>query len=285
MIDVSGEQPPLFEGFEAVLAAPAEATAPPVRSKPKYTVGKLYSIECSDIGTLTDQPRKLFGDAGISALAESVKKLGVVEPIVCSVDDKDHLTLMAGERRLRGAMLAGLKSIPVRILSGDSIEISIVENLMREDLTVIEEAVALATLKERRGYKLADLSNLTGKSEPTLCEILSVAKLPVEILDRCRTGSALPRDVLVLIARLKSKEEMIAAYDKYENGTMSRQSLKGASKRFRHSQATPATKLVSKFWSSLDKIDPTSLNELDREAFKSELEKLQEAIAKTLEGL
>jgi len=285
MADLKEGQQALFEGFDAVVAVQAKAPIPPARVKVKYALGKLYNVACSEINSLSGQPRKFFDEEGIVALAESIKRFGVVEPILCSVDDAGHLTLLAGERRLRAARLADLKSVPVRILDGDPKEISLVENLMRKDLSLVEEAESLASLKELRVWKLADLSKLTGKSEPTLCEILSVTKLPSQVLEKCRTAASVPRDVLVLISRLGTESEMIAAFEQYGNGTVTRPDLKKASKRFSHSEGTPATKLVSKFLKTLERIDAATLSEADRRSFRAEVEKLQGRITIILELL
>jgi len=91
------------------------------------------------------------------------------------------LLLVSGERRYQAAKLAGLRTIPAVFTDGEPTEISIVENLLRENLTAIEEAEAIDRLKARHNYLLSDLSAALGKSDSTLSEILSLTKLPDEI--------------------------------------------------------------------------------------------------------
>jgi ParB family chromosome partitioning protein len=117
-----------------------------------------------------DQPRKHFSETALADLAASIQARGLLQPIVVR-RTTDGYRLLAGERRFRAAKAAGLDRVPALIREGDDdLEIALIENLQREDLSPLEEAEALAMLIERHGYSHREVADLLGKSRPYVFE-------------------------------------------------------------------------------------------------------------------
>lgn len=126
------------------------------------------------------QPRRIFSDSALLELSESIREHGVLQPVLAVRGEKAY-TLVAGERRLRAAKLAGLKSIPALILEKDSrecAEISLIENIQREQLTFFEEAAGYKRLIDEFGFTQADIAVRLGKKQSTVSNKLRLLKLP-----------------------------------------------------------------------------------------------------------
>lgn len=130
------------------------------------------------------QPRKKFDTASLTELADSIKENGIIEPLVLRKDGVDY-ELIAGERRLRASIMAGLKQVPAVILEAtdvQSLELAIVENIQRQDLNPIEEADAYQSLVNV-GMSQEDVSKKVGKDRATVANYLRLLKLPPEVKD------------------------------------------------------------------------------------------------------
>ncbi|MCR5477264.1 MAG: ParB/RepB/Spo0J family partition protein [Lachnospiraceae bacterium] len=130
-----------------------------------------------------DQPRKTFNEDALQELADSIKLHGIVVPLIVQ-DRKDHYEIIAGERRWRAAKLAGLKEVPViiRELSDQEImEISLIENIQREDLNPIEEAQAYKRLLDEYHLKQDEVAERVSKSRPAVTNALRLLKLSAEV--------------------------------------------------------------------------------------------------------
>lgn len=129
------------------------------------------------------QPRKVFNDEALKELSSSIKQHGVFTPILVKKSIQGY-DLIAGERRLRASMLAGLKDISAIIVDFDDqemMEIALLENIQREDLNVIEEAKAYEKLIQRLGYTQEQLAHRVGKSREHITNLLRLLKLPEDV--------------------------------------------------------------------------------------------------------
>ena len=126
-----------------------------------------------------EQPRKEFDQEKINELAQSIKKNGLIQPLILSKRDNDTYTLVAGERRWRAAQKAELKILPSLLLPEDldKDEISLIENIQREDLKISEEALAYQRLIDKNSYTHESLSQIVGKSRSHITNLLRILTL------------------------------------------------------------------------------------------------------------
>lgn len=150
-------------------------------NKEEKEVEKMVKI--TKIEPNRDQPRKKFDEDALSELADSIKNVGVIQPILVQ-DKKDYYMIIAGERRWRAAKIAGLKEVPVIIKEYTDKEIaliSLIENVQREDLNPIEEAKGYKALIEEFQYKQEEVAESVSKSRSAITNSLRLLKLPEEV--------------------------------------------------------------------------------------------------------
>lgn len=141
-------------------------------------------VDIGLIKTNPQQPRKVFSEESLKELAASIKEKGVIQPVIVERNPDQSYTLVAGERRYRAARMAGLARIPVIVKSfteTEKIEIALIENIQREDLTPIEEATAYDSLLKLSELKQDELALHLGKNRSTIANSLRLLKLPEEI--------------------------------------------------------------------------------------------------------
>jgi len=157
------------------------------------------------------QPRKYFDEAKLQELTESIKEKGILEPLLVRRIAEGY-ELIVGERRWRAAQKAGLKEVPIIIKEVDAreaLELSLIENLQREDLNPIEEAEAFKQLIEEFGLSQGDLATRIGKDRTTITNTLRLLKLPSEIKNEILKNRITPghaRAILSLDSKEKQKE-------------------------------------------------------------------------------
>ena len=137
------------------------------------------NLEIAKIEPNRAQPRKTFDEDALEELSDSIKKHGVIEPLVVVKRD-DYYELIAGERRWRASKMAGLKEVPVRIMDlteEQIVQIRLIENLQREDLNPIEEALAYKDLIDRFGYKQDEVAEIVSKSRTVITNSMRLLKL------------------------------------------------------------------------------------------------------------
>ncbi|MFZ2197420.1 MAG: ParB/RepB/Spo0J family partition protein [Thermodesulfovibrionales bacterium] len=138
------------------------------------------------------QPRKAFHEDALKELSVSIKEKGVLQPIIVSRTGDGTFSLIAGERRWRASILAGLKKIPAlvkNVASKDALEIALIENIQREDLNPIETAEAFSRLQQDFNMTQEDLADKVGKERATVANYLRLLKLPDEIKDMLYNGA------------------------------------------------------------------------------------------------
>lgn len=146
----------------------------------KLIKGQIVSVDINNIKPNALQPRKIFDKEKLNSLIESIKAYGVIQPVVVRQIDMGY-ELIAGERRWKAARQAGLKEIPCVLKEMDErqrMEIALIENLQREDLNPIEEAMAFKTLMETYGLTQEDISISIGKSRPHIANTVRLLNLP-----------------------------------------------------------------------------------------------------------
>jgi ParB family chromosome partitioning protein len=157
------------------------------------------------------QPRKHFDESKLQELTESIKENGILEPLIVRRVDQGY-ELIVGERRWRAAQKAGLKEVPILVKEAEgrkALELSLIENLQREDLNPIEEAEAFQRLAEEFNISQAELATRIGKDRTTITNALRLLKLPLEVRNQLlqnRITSGHARAILSLETKEKQKE-------------------------------------------------------------------------------
>lgn len=143
-------------------------------------------LRISDIEPRSNQPRKVFDEAALAELADSIATHGLIQPVVVREDSRGFYSIVAGERRWRASKLAGLSEIPVVILDIDdskAAELALVENLQREDLNPIEEAMAYEALATEYSLTQEEISQRIGRSRSAITNSLRLLGLPEDVKD------------------------------------------------------------------------------------------------------
>ena len=175
-----------------------------------------------------NQPRKIFDESKLKELADNIKNNGLLQPIVLRRISSEEYIIIAGERRYRAHLLLNLKSIQARVIECSdktAYELSLLENIQREDITVLEEANAYKKLQDEYGYKLEDIKKVSGKSVSNISNILSILNEPEEIQKLASTGE-LSLALLVWIKQLPSTSEKLKAIDLLKKGKLSFRTIK-----------------------------------------------------------
>jgi ParB family transcriptional regulator, chromosome partitioning protein len=190
-------------------------------------VGRVVPID--ELDPNPNQPRQVMGD--LSELIASIAEKGIIEPLVVR-QRGDRYQIVAGERRYQAAVQVGLRELPVVIRDVDDtevIELALIENLQRKDLTPFEEAEALHGLAERCGYTHEDLARRLGKSRTAITESLTLNGMPEEVRNLCRLADISSKSLLLQVVRQSSPEKMTALVEKFASqGGTTRQQLREA---------------------------------------------------------
>jgi ParB family chromosome partitioning protein len=200
----------LGRGLGALIPQRQEATAP---AESHATQG-LAEIPISQIQPNPFQPRKTFNEASIDELARSVREHGIVQPLVVTRSG-DKYKLIAGERRFRAAQKAGLTTVPVLIkemmAEGDALQIALIENIQREDLNPIEEAMAYHQLHDDFQLTQEEISRRVGKERSTVANFLRLLKLPDPVKKLLASGQLSMGHARALLAiESPKKQEQLA---------------------------------------------------------------------------
>ncbi len=170
---------------------PAAAVAPALPpNAPVDTRERVERVPIARIQPCPFQPRKDFSPEALQELADSIKEQGIVQPLIVR-QQKDHLELIAGERRWRAAQLIGLKEVPIIIREADDravLELALIENLQRENLNAIEEAQGYAQLISTFALKQDEVAMKVGKSRAAVANALRLLKLPASLQVELREG-------------------------------------------------------------------------------------------------
>jgi ParB family chromosome partitioning protein len=170
---------------DAAHAPNASAVLPPSTTQPLQPGQQsVLSLPVGEIARCPWQPRSVFDQEALRELADSIKAHGVIQPLICRTSAGGGFELIAGERRLRAAIEAGLGRVPVIVLDAadrDAAEMAVIENIQREDLNVIEEAEGYRTLAETFNLTQQEVADRVGKSRPAVANAMRLLDLPDEV--------------------------------------------------------------------------------------------------------
>ena len=154
--------------------------------KSPYQLLPIYKVEPNP-----GQPRQDFDEEELQALADSITEHGIVQPLTVRQLDSGYYQIIAGERRWRAARIAGLNEVPAVIIEADdkkAMELALIENLQRQDLNPVEEALGYKSLMEDYGLTQEDTAKRVGKSRPAVANALRLLGLCPEVLEKLRSG-------------------------------------------------------------------------------------------------
>jgi len=198
--------------------------------KTHRSIGKIIPIH--QIEPNPQQPRVEIGD--LTELSNSIKQKGVLEPLLVKpVRETGNWMIIAGERRWRAANLAGLKEVPCIELDIDEksiAEIALIENLQRKDLTIWEEADGLAALAAAFGYTHEEIAKKISKSRTTVTESMTIAGIPEEIREKCRTANISAKSTLLEVARQFDDAAMLDFVNNITTQSLSRDEIRNTAR-------------------------------------------------------
>lgn len=227
------------------------ATTDAVTAESPHSNAGLRNIPLRLVSPNPLQPRKNFDEARLAALANSLKRSGVLQPIVVRQKD-DHYELVAGERRLRAAQMAGLESLPAIIRTADDatmLELALVENLQREDLNAVDRAKAYLEMATRFGLNHDEIGAKVGEDRTTVANYIRLLDLANEILDMVADGRLSMGHARSLLAvgnphtRISLAEQ--AVRDGWSVRTMEERVRGGGQNKTETSPAAPARPVIS----------------------------------------
>jgi len=177
-------------------------------------IRRVIDVSVDKIRTSPLQPRKTFDDEGIGELAQSIRDNGVLQPILVRPVEDGEFELVAGERRFRAAVEAGLRTIPAvvrRVTDKESLEIALIENLQREDINPVECAQAYRRLMDEFGMSQEQVAEKVGKSRSAVANTVRLLNLPLPILQSLERGEITEGHARAILA-LDGQEEQIKAW-------------------------------------------------------------------------
>jgi len=229
-----------------------------------YIGDSIFWVEVERIKPNPFQPRKSFDEAALASLAESIRQYGVLQPLTVTRKEIEkpgegiavEYELIAGERRLRAAKLAGLREVPVVIRTAEDsdrmkLELAIIENLQREDLNPIDRAFAFQRLYQDFGLKHIEIGKRVGKSREYVSNTLRILSLPKEMQDALQSGQiseAHTRPLLMLIDRPEEQKTLFTEIVTKRLTTRDAESLarRVATERSRKGDLTPELLLLER---------------------------------------
>ncbi len=254
-----------------------------------YEDGSYRNVPVDLVRPNPSQPRQFFDPESLGELAESIRQKGVLQPILVQRGADGEIFLVAGERRLRAAKMAGLKVVPAILTKGNAAEIALIENLQREDLKPVEEAEALARMVREFGYTQEQLARVIGKARSTVTESLSLTRLPEAIKEECRRADTVSRRALVEVAKQESAEEMVALFRRIRQGNLKSDEVRGITRRSgSQGRGAPLPSMLhgmDRTQRLLRSIDPSTLTAREKAALSNGLRRLQETIEDILRNL
>ena len=185
----------------------------------------LKTLRITEVEPNREQPRKNFNQESLEELSESIKEYGVIQPIVVSKED-GYYAIVAGERRWRAAKLAGLAEIPAIIRESDeqtNREISLIENIQREDLNPYEKALGIRSLMDKYGMTQEEVSKKIGKSRSSVSNTVRVLYLAPDVLELVKQGKLTEGHCKALAGISDPKRQYDAAIRMIEKGESVRQ--------------------------------------------------------------
>jgi len=191
----------LGKGIDALLGGDQHAEA-----------SSIAEVALADLRPNPEQPRHDFNESALRELADSIREKGVLQPVLAEADDGGGYVIVAGERRVRAARLAGLERIPVvvrQFTAEEKLEIALIENVQREDLSPIEEAHAYKRLMEIASLSQEQVAQKVGKDRSTVANTIRLLKLPEDAQSALDKGTISPGHARALLMLVNVSDQQV----------------------------------------------------------------------------
>lgn len=230
--------------------------------------GAAEMIRISDIDPRRDQPRKSFDREALEVLADSIATYGVLQPIIVRENASMEGTyeIIAGERRWRAAKMAGLSEIPAVVFSGDELkaaQVALIENIQREDLNPVEEAMGYGALIERFGLTQDQVAKQVGRNRSTVANMLRLLDLPDEVLEMLRVGDLTAGHARALLA-LEREDAMIEVAGRILTRNLSVREVESLVKRMNAAQEPEEEKVHPQIKVHMKELERRAMSTLGR---------------------
>ena len=234
----------LGRGLDALFAdnSVEESSASPVRLK-------IMEIEPN-----REQPRKLFDDDALAELSESIAQHGVIQPLLVRPLKDGGYQLVAGERRWRAARMAGLTEVPVvikELTDSETVELAMVENLQREDLNPLEEALGYKYMMEKLSITQEEAAQKVGKSRPAVANALRLLNLPESVLSYVESRQVSPGHARALLA-FENEDKMLEICKLIIKNGLSVREIEKLAKQFKAEPKEKVQKKRDNFYSEVE---------------------------------
>lgn len=268
---------------DAERAIPRSVVAGTIHRKTRTV---LTALPLSAVRPNPAQPRRHFDVDALAELAASIAQHGILQPVIVK-RAADGYMIMAGERRYRAAQLAGLSAIPALVRDDDPLEIAIIENLQRENLSPLEEAEGLGALIDQYGYTHETLAELIGKSRPYVSNTLALRRLPDEIKRAYHASPDVSREILISVARAPSPERQDVLWRLARLRKLSVQRFRSeqAGEPVGRSEIVEVARTLRRLGRKLRALDTATLAPPERQRLERLLHRTQARIMRTLAAL
>lgn len=214
------------------------------------------TLRTSEIEPNRDQPRKYFSEESITALADSIREHGILQPILVRPlsDGTGSYQIVAGERRWRAARRLGLSEVPVIIKEFSDIEtmqIAVIENLQRENLNPVEEALSYNDLIEKYGMTQENISKMTGKSRSAIANSIRLLSLPSQVLEMLVNGSLSAGQAKALLA-FEDEETLLSVAEKAVDGGMTVRQIEKLTQKENVLRGTKSDKSIDNYFIEME---------------------------------
>lgn len=213
------------------------------------------TLKLSEIEPNKNQPRQDFDETALAELAESISKHGLLQPILVRPIIGGGYQIVAGERRYRASRMAGLSEVPViirELSESETMEIALIENLQRENLTPIEEAVGYRTLMDEHGFSQEEVSKAVGKSRSAVANSLRLLKLPEDILKMVSNGVISAGHARAILSLEKEEDMLFLANEIAKRDLSVRQAEKLSKKMNQAEKVPPAVTVKASYFSEVE---------------------------------
>jgi len=249
----------------------------------RYVKGRLYKLETAALRQDKINPRKYMDPMTLTELTASVKRFGVLTPILFTTDEDGAPVVVDGHRRVKAAEAAGLKTVPAVFTDGDTRLQAFVGNLQREDLLPVDEAEEMAAIMKEYALNQYQLADAIGKSQATVSNTLAINRLPEDVKNAARTNRSIPKSVLTEIASLRTEASMRRKFQRYME-SFSKTPRTSAKKE----RPSPARQLINAIDDLTGRIETApwgDWNDDDREDFANALMGIARRAGETLAAM